>query len=96
MQDFPAAFSAALTKDFKSHGAKAIAAARDKDPVTYLKICTSILPKAAGTDPDPLSALSDDQLLERARRAAASLGFRLEPEPADAPVPPDPAADRGL
>ena len=92
--EFLAAFSAALAKGFKTHGAKAIAAAREKDPVTYLKICTSILPKPAGPDADPLGALSDEQLLERARRAASSLGFRLESEPADAPGPADPAADR--
>lgn len=91
---FLAAFGAALMVDFKTHGAAAIAAARDKDPVTYLKICASILPKPAGAEADPLGALSDDQLLDRARRAAASLGFRLEPQSGDAAAAADPAADR--
>ena len=92
--DFLTAFNAALTADFRGHGAGAIAAARDKDPVTYLKICASILQRAEGPDPDPMTAVSDEQLLERARRAAASLGFRLEPEPSGASVAAEPAETR--
>lgn len=92
--EFLAAFSIALIRDFRIHGAAAIAAARDKDPVTYLKICASILPKPAGPDADPLGALSDEQLLDRARRAAESLGFRLESQPGDAAPAAEPASDR--
>lgn len=88
-----AAFGDALISDFKTHGAAAIAAARDKDPVTYLKICASILPKPVAAEADPLGALNDDQLLERARTAAASLGLRLEPQPGGAPSAAKPTAD---
>jgi len=93
-EDVLAAFGAALDADFRAHGAAAIAAARDKDPVTYLKICASLIPKPAATETEPLGALSDDQLLARARAAAGELGLRLEPQPGDAEPAPAPQTDR--
>jgi len=93
-EDFLAAFGAALDADFRAHGAAAIAAVRDKDPVTYLKICASLIPKPAAGEADPLDALSDEQLLARARTAAGELGLRLESQPGDAATPSKPKADR--
>ena len=78
---FDEAFIKAVTKDFRAHGLRAITAVREEDPVTYMKLCASILSKSAGAEPDPLESLSDDQLIEHARQLAAALGVTAHPDP---------------
>jgi hypothetical protein len=84
---FDDAFIKAVTKDFRAHGLRAITAVREEDPVTYMKLCASILSKSAGAEPDPLESLSDDQLIEHARDLAAALGVAAHPDP-DGPSKP--------
>jgi hypothetical protein len=38
-------FVEALSKDFDEHGESAISAARERDPVGYMKVVASLLPK---------------------------------------------------
>ena len=78
---FDEAFIKAVTKDFRAHGMGAITAVREEDPVTYMKLCASILSKSAGAEPDPLESLSDDQLIEHARQLASALGVAAHPDP---------------
>jgi hypothetical protein len=68
-------FVATLSKDFEKFGAGAIAKVRTEDPVTYMKICASVLPKAVAEAIDPLEGMTDEQLVERARSLASELGI---------------------
>lgn len=61
------AFIDALSEDFKRHGASAIAEVRQADPVTYMKLCASVLPKSVMGAIDPLDSLSDEELQQRPR-----------------------------
>jgi hypothetical protein len=87
------AFVDALSADFVRHGASAIAKVREDDPVTYMKLCAQVLPKTLINDIDPLEALSDEELRERARQLAekAGLGSRKDPDGAGAADEPQPA-----
>jgi hypothetical protein len=87
------AFVDALSADFLRHGASAIAKVREDDPVTYMKLCAQVLPKTLINDIDPLEALSDEELRERARQLAekAGLGSRSDPGGAGATDEPKPA-----
>lgn len=71
---FDAAFIDAVTKDFRAHGLAAITTVREEDPVTYVKLCASILSKSAGPESDALESMTDEQLIEHARQLAAALG----------------------
>lgn len=84
---FDDAFIKAVTKDFRAHGLRAITAVREEDPVTYMKLCASILSKSAAAEPDPLESLSDDQLIEHARDLAAALGVAAHSHPEGSPKP---------
>ncbi len=75
------AFVEALALDFLGHGASAIARVREDDPVTYMKLCAQVLPKALINSIDPLESLSDDELLERARQLAQKAGLGFHPDP---------------
>lgn len=68
-------FVDALTSDFRNFGASAIAQVREKDPVTYMKLCASVLPKSVIEDIDPLDTLSDEELRHRATDLAAKVGL---------------------
>ena len=78
------AFADALSVDFVCHGASAISRLREDDPVTYMKICASVLPKALIDNIDPLDSLTDEELHERARRLAEEAGLGSRPDPDDA------------
>ena len=75
------AFVDALALDFLGHGASAIARVREDDPVTYMKLCAQVLPKALINSIDPLESLSDDELLQRARQLAQKAGLGLHSDP---------------
>ncbi|MEM9683870.1 MAG: hypothetical protein AAF942_11445 [Pseudomonadota bacterium] len=70
-----AQFIDALTTDFRSFGASAIAEVREKDPVTYMKLCASVLPKSVIEDADPLDTLTDKELRDRATDLAAKVAL---------------------
>ena len=70
-----AQFVDALTSDFRDFGASAIAQVREKDPVTYMKLCASVLPKSVIEDIDPLDTLTDEELRNRATDLAAKVGL---------------------
>lgn len=69
-------FLSALADDFSEHGAATIARVRSEDPVAYVKVCASILPKELNVRVDPLEELSDEELDRRIRGLADAL--RLE------------------
>jgi len=72
------AFIEALHDDFQEHGKATIAKVRDEDPVAYVKVCASILPKELNVKVDPLDELTDEQLEQRIRQLAAALNLSVE------------------
>jgi len=79
-------FLNALADDFDAHGKKAIEAAREKDPVGYIKAIASLMPKQVEQS-QPLDDLTDAELtagiaLLRSRLSgAAREGTAAPPEP---------------
>jgi hypothetical protein len=57
----------ALRRDFAAHGQDAIEAARKKQPATYLRLLSEVLPKEPRQN-DPSETLSDDELRTAIRR----------------------------
>lgn len=55
-------FLRALSRDFDAHGIKAIETAREKDPVGYVKVIASLLPKQVEQS-QPLDDLTDAELV---------------------------------
>jgi hypothetical protein len=53
---------AELQADFEANGKTAIEAARTKDPVGYLRICSIVVPKTIEVENNPLAGVSDDEL----------------------------------
>lgn len=77
------AFLAALQADFLKHGAKTIAALRDKAPATYVNTVAGLLPKEARLGEE--RQLSDEELLDRIRQLDAIIGPLLRPEGKETP-----------
>ena len=75
------AFIEALSVDFQQYGASAIARVRQDDPVTYMKLCASVLPKSVINSIDPLDSLTDEELQQRARHLAEKAGIGTRPGP---------------
>lgn len=62
------AFLAAMAADFEAHGPETIRLAREADPVAYLRVCASLVPKHVKVEEvNDLVALSDDELRVRIR-----------------------------
>lgn len=82
-------FLNALAKDFDAHGASAIERARIEDPVGYMKVCASLMPKQV-EQLQPLDDLTDAELvagiaLLRARlTGGAGEGSEPPPSPSQA------------
>lgn len=55
-------FVRALSKDFDTHGIKAIESAREEDPMGYVKVIASLLPKQV-EQTQPLEDLTDAELI---------------------------------
>lgn len=55
-------FLNALARDFDDHGKDAIERARIEDPVGYMKVCASLMPKQVEQS-QPLDDLSDAELV---------------------------------
>jgi hypothetical protein len=69
-------FLEALLKDFKEGGAAAIKIARLEDPLRYIAIVASLMPKELAVEHGQLGELSDDEvsaLLEYVREQRAKL-----------------------
>jgi hypothetical protein len=76
-------FLEALLKDFKEGGAAAIKVARIEDPVRYLAVMASLMPKELAVEHSQFGELSDDEvaaLLEHVKEARAKL-IDAKPEP---------------
>lgn len=56
------AFLYALADDFDKHGVKALTDARAQDPMGYVKVCASLMPKQI-EQTQPLDDLNDAELL---------------------------------
>jgi hypothetical protein len=68
---FGEAFLAALHNDFAANGAAAIVRARETDPVAYIRVIASLLPREVKLD--PLAEMTDDELDGRIRQLQAAL-----------------------
>jgi Family of unknown function (DUF5681) len=71
------AFLVALQADFLKHGAKTIAALRDKAPATYVNTVAGLLPKEIKASEE--RELSDEELLERIRQLDAIIASLRRP-----------------
>lgn len=74
----------ALADDFNEHGADAIMRARIEDPLGYVKVCASLMPKEVELS-RPLDDITDEQLAAalatvRAIEAAQNPGGGAEAE----------------
>ena len=78
---FDTAFVDALSADFTQHGAAALAQLRTDDPVSYMKLCAAVLPKAVAGAIDPLESMTDEELLDRAKGLAKQLGLAVRASP---------------
>jgi hypothetical protein len=65
------AFIEALHDDFLQHGPTVICRVREEDPVAYMKVCASLLPKEVKVE--SVSDLSDEDLDLRLRRSFREL-----------------------
>ena len=71
-------FTDELYKDFQANGPQTIVAARERDPMGYVKMIAGLLPKEM-TITRPLEGLSDDELHEAiAQIQAAMLGMTID------------------
>lgn len=76
-------FLADLLADWEDHGAAALAAAREEDPVGYVKVAASLMPKKV--DPDgALEGITRDEL----RLAITALQSFIAPSDPDSPGSP--------
>ena len=80
-ETFDTAFVDALSKDFAQYGAAALAQLRADDPVSYMKLCATVLPKAVAGAIDPLESMTDEELLDRAKGLAKQLGLAVRASP---------------
>ena len=60
------AFLSACRKDFEEHGEEALIRAREENPLGYVKMIASILPKELKVS-NNIDDLTDDELIERLR-----------------------------
>ncbi len=70
-------FIAALYEDFHAHGVAAIAEARQKDPVAYVRVVAGLLPKEMKVRDE--RDLTDEQLEARIQQLAKALNLEIRP-----------------
>ena len=73
-------FLADLAKDWEEHGAATLVKAREKDPVGYVKVAASLMPKQVDTD-GALEGITRDEL----RLAITALQSFIAPRDPDSP-----------
>lgn len=56
-------FVAALAEDFDVHGAAAITAARESDPLGYVKVVAGLMPKEVRLESRRVEEFSNDELM---------------------------------
>lgn len=81
------AFVHALCEDFTANGATVVAAVRQNDPSTYLRVIAMIIPKEVEVKKSPVEAMRDaelnsaiDYLRTVIAGSAAGIGVGEEPE----------------
>lgn len=72
------AFLEVLAADFAKHGKRAIEAAREADPMGYMKVCAALCPRDVNHSLDASQTLLD----ALRHRAAGSRPGEVQPEPA--------------
>lgn len=75
-------FLAAIAEDFEQFGVAAIALARKKDPVSYIKVIAAMVPKehlVQHTIIEQIQSLDDDQLRQRINELERASGI-VSPE----------------
>ena len=73
-------FLRALAEDFAKYGRAAIMRAREEDPLGYLRVIASVMPKELELR-RPLEGMPEEEILalmEKMKAVARSLGIRLE------------------
>jgi hypothetical protein len=90
-------FLKALHDSFKTGGIAAIEACRDGDPVQYVKIIASILPKELNVKLDAFEEMTDDELIDRIRTLEGAVNAALgrTGETTDGAKAPDRHAEAG-
>lgn len=68
------AFIEALHTDFAEHGERAIQSARRLDPLGYLKVVASLVPKDLNLNVNPIEEMTDVDLKRRIRELSERLG----------------------
>lgn len=68
-----------LHDDWLEHGKDAIVAARTTKPEQYVKVVASLLPRDVNLNVNPLSELTNEQLIERIRAYHAVVAPLLTP-----------------
>jgi hypothetical protein len=90
-------FLKALHDSFKTGGVAAIEACRQGDPVQYVKIIASILPKELNVKLDAFEEMTDDELIDRIRTLEGAVNAALgrTGETTDGTKAPDRHAEAG-
>lgn len=75
-------FRSELKASWRRHGAAAIEEVRVTRPQDYIRLAASGLPEPTEEPPDPIEAMSDDEVADELRRLLAQLaakGFEFRP-----------------
>lgn len=80
------AFLTALSDDFDTHGVEAIQAARHEDPVAYVKVVASLLPKELKIERSAVEEMSDDELARLIDLVRAEVGTASEAREGEGPA----------
>lgn len=79
-------FFIALYRDFAEHGEEAVSQCRERDPIAYVRIVASLMPRDVNICTDPaeeLKTLSDSQLRQLMETTMARLAQREREIPGD-------------
>ena len=83
------AFLSAVADDFAAHGVAAIQRAREEDPVAYIRMIASLLPKELKVESNPYDDLSNEEIDRMIRQLRVQLDEmdRLDREERDEAEP---------
>lgn len=74
LNDLTTSFKRLLAEDFQKNGVGAIEAAREKDPVGYLKLIRSFMPTELKIAQTPLDEMSDAELTDAIETIRTAMG----------------------
>lgn len=66
--------------DFEKYGETVLAALRESDPITWLKLCVQVIPRESEPHDHPLGRISEDELAYLERLLAERLAAGPNPE----------------